>query len=169
MTTEQGSEPQGEPTAKPQGDAAPTTPPKGEQPKPQGGATGDDHDWKAEARKWEKAAKKDATEKAKAETQLQAIKDLAAGKDAEASEAEQRAARAELEATKYRIAYEAGLPPDLAVRLAGSTEEELKTDAEALAKYAGKKPKSDARADDNGASAPNTDKNAMLRQIVTGR
>ena len=169
MTIEQGSEPQGEPTAKPQGDAAPTTPPQGEQPKPQGGATGDDHDWKAEARKWEKAAKKDATEKAKAETQLQAIKDLAAGKDAQTSEAEQRAARAELEATKYRIAYEAGLPPDLAVRLAGTTEAELKTDAEALAKYAqaGKKPKSDARAD-NGASAPTTDKNEAFRQWVSG-
>jgi len=179
MTTDAGTA-QGEPT--PTGDGKPPAAPAGaptpqadKPPTPPAGKStnnaDDGTDWQAEAKKWRSTAQKDAKAKETADAQLKAIQDMLTGKDAQTTEAERRAAAAELEASKYRIAYEAGLPPDLAVRLAGSTEAELKADAEGLAKYAqaGKKPKSDARADDNGASAPNTDKNAMLRQIVTGR
>lgn len=165
MSTE--AEPQGDATPEPQGDEK-KNPPQGEQQPPQGDADGTD--WKAEARKWEKAAKKDAAEKAKAEQQLQAIKDVASGKDAQATEAEKRAARAELEAVKFRVAYEAGLPPDLAERLKGDSEEELKADAEALVKYAkaARKPKSDAGADDGAKGGGKQDANTLLRQWAGG-
>lgn len=164
--TEQTPEPQGEGTVEPQGETPEKdTKPQGEEPsKPKG----DDTDWQAAARKWEKAAKKDAKEKADAEAQLKAIQDMLSGKDQQATEAEKRAAAAELEATKYRIAYKAGLPPDLAERLRGSTVEELETDAEALAKYAkGKKPRSDAGADDGGGTRKK-DPNALLREWAGG-
>lgn len=168
--TEQNPEPQGKGDAEPQGDATEQDqkPPQGEQQKPQGEAG--DTDWKAEARKWEKAAKRDAKEKADAEAQLKAIQDMLSGKDQEATEAQKRAAAAELEATKYRIAYKAGLPPDLAERLRGQTVEELEADADALAKYAKatKKPKSDAGADDGGSGGGKKDPNALLRQWAGG-
>lgn len=42
-----------------------------------------------------------------------------------------------LDAMKLRIAYEAGLPAELAARLTGDGEEALRKDAETLAKFAG--------------------------------
>lgn len=163
------AEPQGEDQGKPQGepdqkDQDEKKPPQGgEKPEPQGDGT----DWKAEARKWEKAAKSDAKAKDTAEGQLQALRDVLSGKDSEVTEAEKAKARAELQAEKYRIAYAAGLPPDLAERLKGDTADELKADAESLAKYAKtKKSKSDAKADGGGDEKP--DAGALLRQFVGG-
>ena len=168
MTTSSDTKPQGDESTedKPQGESTEQKPPQGEQQPPQGSSSSDDTDWKAEARKWEKAAKKDAAEKAKADAALEQIQNLLSGKDQEATEAQKRAAAAELEAIKYRIAYEAGLPPDLAERLKGSTADELKADAEALAKYAKAtaKPKSDAKADDGGKGGSKKDPNALLRE-----
>lgn len=175
MTTEQNPEPQGEGDGKPQGEPTKqeTKPPQGEQSPPQGSDTGDTTDWKAEARKWEKAAKKDAAEKSKAEANLETIRNLLDGKDKEATEAQQAAAAAQLEATKYRVAYEAGLPPDLASRLVGASEAELVEDANRLAQYAKpkKQSKSDAR---SGTGKPASDggtpdKNQMLREMFGAR
>ena len=52
--------------------------------------------------------------------------------DAEVSSLKERAAAAETTLLKSRIAHESGLPFELANRIVGTTEEELKKDAEAL-------------------------------------
>lgn len=70
------------------------------------------------------AAQKDARIKELEETDkanTKAVEDLTA-----------KLGRAELEHTRYVVATEAGLPMDLAGRLAGETEEELRADAEKL-------------------------------------
>lgn len=66
-----------------------------------------------------------ATEKASADAQT--ISDL-----------EKRVKNYETASVKSRIAHEVGLPYELANRLSGETEEEIKADAEALVKTIGK-------------------------------
>lgn len=51
--------------------------------------------------------------------------------------AEERAAAAEKELLKYRVALEAGVPGGLIPRLQGSTEEEIRADAAALLEQIG--------------------------------
>lgn len=71
---------------------------------------------------------------AKAEEAAKRIAELTA--QVETLTAEKTAAG--LGAMRLRIAYETGLPQELADRLAGQTEEELRKDAESLAKFAGR-------------------------------
>lgn len=55
--------------------------------------------------------------------------------EAQVGELTKRAEKAEQSLLKARIAHEYKIPHELAERLAGGTEEELKKDAEGLAKY----------------------------------
>ena len=82
--------------------------------------------WISPEQAQESAAKAEETAKKLAELTAQ-IETLTAEKTA-----------SELGALKLRIAYETGLPQELAGRLAGATEEELRKDAESLAKFAGR-------------------------------
>lgn len=121
--------------------------------------------WKALARKHEaeaKAGKAAATRLAAIEeshkTETQKLADRA-----EQAERERDALR--LEATRSRVALTKNLPPALASRLQGTTEEELSADADALLSLL---PKPDGRPKgsvDQGArtTPPKNDMNATLR------
>jgi len=63
----------------------------------------------------------------------------AAEYDKQISELSSKIKGYETDSAKTRIALEAGLPYEMAGRLSGSTEEEIKKDAEVLAKFVGKK------------------------------
>lgn len=60
-------------------------------------------------------------------------------KNREAKGLRERATTAELKLAKYDVAAQTGLPLDLAMRLQGSTAEELTADAEKLLELVGKK------------------------------
>ena len=109
-------EPQGSPPPQPDAPDAPPAQPE------------ETTDWKAEARKWEARAKKDGEA-------LKRIQDAVNAKDSEAQQAQAEAAEAKTVALRYRVAAEFKLPPDLADRIKGSTEEEIHADAKALAAY----------------------------------
>ena len=63
---------------------------------------------------------------------LEAAAEKLKAHDKEVEDLKQRAAAAETTLLKSKIAHESGLPFELAGRLVGNTEEELKKDAEAL-------------------------------------
>lgn len=66
---------------------------------------------------------------------LSDAKEKLAGHDQIVSELTTRATTAESDLLKSRIAHESGVPFELAGRLVGSNEEELKADAEKFASY----------------------------------
>ena len=96
------------------------------------------------------------------------IEDKLKAKDQTVAEITKRAETAEGNLLKNRIAYENKLPLELAGRLIGSTEEELKADAESLAGLM--KPTSTAplRTGDprGGAATNNGDINVGLSQLL---
>lgn len=113
----------------------------------------DETDWKARyeaekeaARKWEKRAKENVDKARKYEELEESQKtELQKAADAQAS-AEARAAKAEADALRYRIASRKGLSDVQAKRLLGETEEELEADAdELLASF---------RTEDTGSDTP---------------
>ncbi len=67
------------------------------------------------------------------ETQIKDFKEKAANHDQVVSDLTQRATKAETSLMKTRIANENGIPLELAGRLVGTNEEELKKDAESFA------------------------------------
>lgn len=75
------------------------------------------------------------TKLAKINDDLKAANEKIAGNDQIVSELTNRATTAEGDLLKSRIAYESGVPYELAGRLVGSNEEELKADAEKLASF----------------------------------
>lgn len=110
-----------------------------------------------------KAAKADEYEAAQM-TALEKAEKAAADAEARATAAEERASKAALDALKASIGAEFSLPTSLRSRLSGSTEEELRADAEALAAElrpaeppkpaggGGKRPAADAPEDPNVAA-----------------
>lgn len=91
---------------------------------------------KEKAEKYEELLKKDFEGQVKTlQEKLAATEEKLTKNDASVSELTARAEKAEAEVLKGRIAHEAGIPYELAGRLAGATEEELKKDAETMAKY----------------------------------
>lgn len=130
--------PQGAETPQePQGSTEASTQPQGTdktgepvQDPPQGGGT----DWKAEAQKWEKRAKKDADALTKLRGQLQTAISPEQAELAQrtAEQATSDAATAQAEALRLRVALEKGIPPEFEPRLIGTTREELEKDAESL-------------------------------------
>jgi len=130
-------------------------------------------DWKAQSRKHEARAKESAAELKKlkeAMTQMLSP-DQVADKDAAVQAANQRAQDAELKAMRLDVALAEGLPRDLATRLVGTTEDELREDATRLKDLV--KPsvsKADAKKGTNPApQAEPPNANDLLRQIVAGK
>ncbi len=130
-------------------------------------------DWKAQSRKHEARAKESQAELKKLKDAMSQMlsPDQIADKDAALAAANQRAAEAELKATRLDVALAEGLPRDLAVRLVGTTEEELREDAVRLKELV-KAPTAvvDAKKGTNPspqADPPNA--NDLLRQIVAGK
>lgn len=132
-------------------------------------------DWKALSRKNEGKAKKANAELKELRDRIANMlsPDEVADKDAALAEAQANADAAFIEATKFRVALAEGLPLELAVRLQGATEEEMREDAERLKELV--KPQAglsstDARKATN--PPPNVDPpnaNDLLRQIVAGK
>jgi len=83
------------------------------------------------------------SEKEQLEQQLQQLNDKLTTQEKELSSVEELQSKLktyELENLKIKIANQAGIPLDLAGRLSGETEEEIKADAEKLAGFVNKKP-----------------------------
>ena len=83
------------------------------------------------------------SEKEQLEQQLQQLNDKLTAQEKELSSVEELQSKLktyELENLKIKIANQAGIPLDLASRLSGETEEEIKADAEKLAGFVNKKP-----------------------------
>lgn len=95
-----------------------------------------DDDWKAKARKHEKASKQARQELEAAQAKLKEYEDRDKTEAEKAEEArkalEARAEKAEAELLRQRVAYKHNLPPEIAERLRGDTEEELEEDAKSL-------------------------------------
>jgi hypothetical protein len=97
-----------------------------------------------------------------------------ADKDRALADAQAEAGRARLDALRYRIAAETGLPITMAPRLLGDDEDALRTDAKNLAEsLAPPKPpkRTDAArgtADSSAGPASGADPNALLRQMLGG-
>jgi hypothetical protein len=93
-------------------------------------------DWKAFSRKNEKAAKQARKEADDLRAKVKQFEDKDKSEQDKltdkATEAEKRAAKAETELLKLKVATNKKLPSDLAERLRGETEEELEADAERL-------------------------------------
>lgn len=82
-------------------------------------------------------------EKEQLEQKLQQLNDKLTAQEKELSSVEELQSKLktyELENLKIKIANQAGIPLDLAGRLSGETEEEIKADAEKLASFVNKKP-----------------------------
>lgn len=139
---------------------------------PQGDAAPDDR-LKAESRKWEARAKANAKELADLKAAMKSVltPEQAADKDAQLQAAIAEANKASLQATKYRVALSEGLPIDLADRLVGDDEDELRKDAEKLkALVKPPAPGSDAKKG-GGAKTPDASKptaNELLRMLAKG-
>ncbi|KUN99494.1 hypothetical protein [Streptomyces resistomycificus] len=119
-------------------------------------------------RREKRAAQKELTELQK---RLQAFEDRdksEAQKLAEAkAAAEKDAADARQELMRYRIAADKKLPASLAVRLRGSTEEEMAADADALLEVLGAQQQANSPSYDGGVRKPApapTDMNSLIRQ-----
>lgn len=86
-------------------------------------------DWKAEARKWEDRAK---ANKAELDAAAQAVADSQKTAEQKAADAMADATTARLDALRFKVALDKGLPATLAARLTGSTKEEFEADADTL-------------------------------------
>ena len=138
------------------------------EPEPQG------PDWKSQSRKHEARAKKAQSELKELRDQIQQMlsPEQVADKDAALADAMKGQEAALIEATKFRVALAEGLPLELAVRLQGATEDEMREDAERLWELV--KPSANVRQDAKKATnpAPQADApnaNDLLRQIVAGK
>lgn len=161
----------------PQGTETDNTPQGDEQqqaaaPQGEGRESQDTTDWKAEARKWQDRAKKDAERlkavEARVKTLLtpEQVQDTAA--ELEASKRE--IAELRLRDVKREIGAETGLPKDLWDRLSGADAEEIRADAERLKTVV--KPSTPAADAKKGQAAQTPeakpDANQLLRLIARG-
>ena len=103
-----------------------------------------------------------------AEESLKDANEKIASHDQIVADLTKRATVAEGKLLKNRIANESGVPYELADRLVGNNEEELKADAEKLASFLGPKAAPPLRTSETGANTNNkssADLTAMLSQI----
>ena len=126
----------------------------------------------AEAARWKKRARANEDQLKALRKQVKELVDPQQVATVESQLAETTATltAAQTEATRWRVALETGLPPDLAARLVGTTEDEMRDDATKLKTLLGKQSKGAAQA--QRASGPQTsttqptDLNALLRQAA---
>lgn len=137
----------GEP--EPEAQTEPEPEPQPDQPKP----TETVDFWKAKAREQEKRAKDNATAAKRLAELEEAQKTEQQKSEERASAAERERDEARREALRLRVAVAKKLPPELADRLRGDSEDELVADADALVALikAGKKAPPD---DDAGTRTP---------------
>ena len=129
------------------------------------GSDDDDKD-DEDSEEWDRDRAMSKIKKANAEARAQrerakAAEDKAAGAD----EAGARADKAEARALKLEVGYDLGLPKSLALRLQGTTTEELTKDAETLLREisprgGGRKPKDPLRSDNPTPTGGDTDLSA---------
>ena len=100
---------------------------------------------------------------AEANKRLDEVSEKLKSHDAIVSELTERATKAETSLMKSRIAHESGVPIELAERLVGSTEDELKKDAETLAAFM--KPTSAPPARTTETPKANTTDAAMMQLL----
>ena len=100
---------------------------------------------------------------AEANKKLDEVADKLKSHDAIVSELTDRATKAETSLMKSRIAHECGVPIELAERLVGTTEDELKKDAESLAAFM--KPASAPPARTTETPKANTTDAAMMQLL----
>ena len=100
---------------------------------------------------------------AEANKRLDEVSEKLKSHDAIVSELTERATKAETSLMKSRIAHENGVPIELAERLVGSTEDELKKDAETLAAFM--KPASAPPARTTETPKANTTDAAMMQLL----
>ena len=84
-------------------------------------------------------------------------------------ELEDKVKKYESDSVKTKIARAAGLPDEMADRLRGTTEEEMKADAESLAKLVSKKdvaPLGDPEPDKGSGGSDDDKKNASLKKML---
>jgi hypothetical protein len=133
-------------------------------------------DWKAQSRRHEARSKKAQAELKAMRDQMSSLisPDVVADKDAALADAIRAHEQSSLEAIKYKVALSEQIPYDLAVRLQGTTEEEMREDAvrlkELVAPMNVARISGDARKATNPAAQvdpPNA--NDLLRQIVAGK
>ena len=133
-------------------------------------------DWKAQSRRHEARSKKAQAELKAMRDQMSSLisPDVVADKDAALADAVKAHEQSSLEAIKYKVALSEQIPYDLAVRLQGTTEEEMREDAvrlkELVAPMNVARISGDARKATNPAvqvDPPNA--NDLLRQIVAGK
>ena len=133
-------------------------------------------DWKTQSRRHEARSKKAQAELKAMRDQMSSLisPDVVADKDAALADAVKAHEQSSLEAIKYKVALSEGIPYDLAVRLQGTTEEEMREDAvrlkELVAPMNVARISGDARKATNPAvqvDPPNA--NDLLRQIVAGK
>lgn len=108
----------------------------------------------AESRKWEKRAKADAAALADMKARVQSMVEPEKVVDVETQLADTRRQleNTERDLLRYKVQAEKGLPPSLAKRLVGDTEEELQADADALlAELNANKPKAQAAKEGSNA------------------
>ena len=154
----------------PQGDEEVKDQPQGETQNTEAPQGDDVAKLKAESRKWEARAKKDRDELAALKSKIQQMVsvDEVASKEQALVDAQAKAETASRQASRYRIALAEGLPQDLAERLVGDTDEELREDAERLKALL--KPQAPARDARGGQGAVQPDKkpdpNELLRLIA---
>lgn len=104
------------------------------------------------------------TKLAKVNEDLKSANEKIAGHDQIVTELTNRATTAEGDLLKSRIAYESGVPFELAGRLMGNNEEELKADAEKLASFIAPKSAPPLRSSDS-SNNNNADMASLLSQI----
>ena len=104
------------------------------------------------------------TKLAKINDDLKAANEKIAGNDQIVSDLKNRAVTAEGDLLKSRIAYESGVPFELAGRLVGSNEEELKADAEKLASFLVPKSAPPLHTSDSSNNS-NADMASLLNQL----
>ena len=104
------------------------------------------------------------TKMAKINDDLKAANEKIAGNDQIVSDLKNRATTAEGDLLKSRIAYESGVPFELAGRLVGSNEEELKADAEKLASFLVPKSAPPLHTSDSSNNS-NADMASLLNQL----
>lgn len=126
-------------------------------------------DWKAKARKHEKASKKATEELEQARQKLKEYEDRDKTEAEKAEEArkalEARAAKAEAELVKTRIGGKYNLPPEVAELLPDGSEEEVEAKAQSLAELvkATDKPVVDTDAGKGSGSSGETSFNDLIR------
>lgn len=132
--------------------------------------------WEAEVEKWKGFSRKNETAAKKNATAAEKLAQLEQDKlteiekaNARAKEAEEKAARLELNQLRADVAKAKELPAYLASRLQGTTKEELEEDADALAKELnlGKKP-ADLKQGNKGPAPKDNDGKSVMNSFIKG-